>query len=190
MKVLATAAALALALPLAAAVQEKKPDPPAQAHDHAMPPPAMVEKAVAVIASAPGDDVAGTVWFTKAPGGVHVQAKITGLTPGTHGFHIHEFGDCSAADFTSAGGHFNPMTQPHAGPDAAKRHVGDLGNVEAGPDGTATIDRTDKQLAFGGPHGIVGRAVVVHAKADDLKTQPTGDAGGRLGCGVIGVAKK
>jgi len=189
MKVLATTAALALALPLAAAAQEKKPDPPAHAHDHGMAAPA-VEKAVAVIASAAGDDVAGTIWFLKAAGGVQVKARITGLTPGTHGFHIHEFGDCSTADFTSAGGHFNPMAKPHAGPDAAARHVGDLGNIEAGADGVATIDRTDKELAFDGPHGVVGHAVIVHAKADDLKTQPTGDAGGRLGCGVIGIAKK
>jgi len=190
MKVLATTAVLALALPLAAAAQEKKPDPPAHAHDHGtMAPPPMVEKAVAVITPAAAGGVAGTIWFVKAAGGVNVKGKITGLTPGTHGFHIHEFGDCSAADFTSAGGHFNPMTQPHAGPDAAARHVGDLGNIEAGPDGTATIDRTDKQLAFLGPHGVVGHAVIVHAKADDLKTQPTGDAGGRLGCAVIGIAK-
>ena len=189
MKVLATTAAITLALPLAAAAQEKKPDPPAHAHDHAMPPPAVVEKAVAVIASAAGDDVAGTIWFLKAAGGVQVKARITGLAPGTHGFHIHEFGDCSAADFTSAGGHFNPMTQPHAGPDAAARHVGDLGNITAGADGVATVDVIDKQIAFSGPHAVVGRAVVVHAKADDLKTQPTGDAGGRLGCGVIGIAK-
>ena len=190
MKVLATTAVLALALPLAAAAQEKKPDPPAHAHEHGMmAPPPMVEKAVAVIASAASGGVAGTVWFVKAAGGVNVKAKITGLTPGTHGFHIHEFGDCSAADFTSAGGHFNPMTQPHAGPDAAARHVGDLGNIEAGPDGTATVDLVDKQLALLGPHGVIGHAVIVHAKADDLKTQPTGDAGGRLGCGVIGISK-
>ena len=117
------------------------------------------------------------------------MARVTGLTPGTHGFHVHEFGDCSAADFTSAGGHFNPMAQPHGAPQAAARHVGDLGNIEAGADGVATLDWTDTQLAFEGMHGIVGRAVIVHAKADDLKTQPTGDAGGRLACAVIGVAK-
>ena len=118
-----------------------------------------------------------------------VKARITGLTPGTHGFHVHEFGDCSAADFTSAGGHFNPMTQPHGAPTASMRHVGDLGNIEANADGVATLDLSDSQVALSGMHGVVGRAVIVHAKADDLKTQPTGDAGGRLGCGVIGVAK-
>ncbi len=188
MKIIKALLAVSVAVPLVAAVQEKKPSPAAHGHDHGMEAPAP-GKAVAVLASAPGDDVAGTIWFVKAAGGVHVKARITGLAPGTHGFHIHEFGDCSAADFTSAGGHFNPMTQPHGAPNAAARHVGDLGNVTAGADGVATIDMTDKQLAFSGAHGIVGRAVVVHAKADDLKTQPTGDAGGRLGCGVIGVAK-
>ena len=185
MKILPAAAALALALPVLAASQER---PAPAAHDHGMAAPA-VAKGVAVLASAAGDDVAGAVWFTKAAGGVQVKAKITGLAPGTHGFHIHEFGDCSAPDFTSAGSHFNPMSQPHAGPQAEARHVGDLGNITAGADGVATVDVTDKQLAFDGHHGVIGRAVVVHAKADDLKTQPTGDAGGRLACGVIGVAK-
>ena len=75
-------------------------------------------------------------------------------------------------------------------PDAQARHVGDLGNITAGADGVATVDLTDTQLAFEGHHGVIGRAVVVHAKADDLKTQPTGDAGGRLACVVIGVAKR
>ena len=179
--------AVSLTLPLAAAAQEKKPTPtPEKAH--AMGAPA-VQRAVAVLQSAAGDDVAGTIWFEKAAGGVKVSGRITGLAEGTHGFHVHEFGDCSAADFTSAGSHFNPMGQPHAGPDASARHVGDLGNVKAGADGVATVDHTDSMLAFDGHHGIVGRAVVVHAKADDLKTQPTGDAGGRLGCGVIGIAK-
>ena len=180
MKILSTTAALVVALPLLAAAQKA---------EHAMDAPEP-GRAVAVLASAAGDDIAGSIWFEKASGGVHVTGKISGLPPGTHGFHIHEFGDCSAPDFTSAGSHFNPMNQPHAGPDKDARHVGDLGNITAGADGVATIDHTDKMLAFSGHHGVIGRAVVVHAKADDLKTQPTGDAGGRLGCGVIGIAKK
>ena len=147
-------------------------------------------RAVAVLHPAAGGKVEGTVWFEPAGSGVKVKARVTGLAPGTHGFHVHEFGDCSAADFTSAGGHFNPMSQPHGAPQASARHVGDLGNVEAGADGVATLDWTDAHLAFDGHHAVVGRAVIVHAKADDLKTQPTGDAGGRLACGVIGVAKQ
>jgi Cu-Zn family superoxide dismutase len=187
MKILPVTAAFALALPLLAASQEK----PAPAHDHgAMAAAPEAGKAVAVLTSAAGDDVAGTIWFTRAGSGVQVKAKITGLAPGTHGFHVHEFGDCSAPDFTSAGSHFNPMSQPHAGPQAEARHVGDLGNITAGADGVATVDMTDKHLAFAVHHGVIGRAVIVHAKADDLKTQPTGDAGGRLACGVIGVAKQ
>jgi superoxide dismutase, Cu-Zn family len=146
-------------------------------------------RAVAVLHPAPGGKVEGTVWFDPAAGGIKVKARVTGLTPGTHGFHVHEFGDCSAADFTSAGGHFNPMRQPHGAPQASARHVGDLGNIVAGADGVASLDWTDTQLTFDGHHAIIGRAVIVHAKADDLKTQPTGDAGGRLACGVIGIVK-
>jgi Cu-Zn family superoxide dismutase len=139
----------------------------------------------------PGKDskVAGTVHFKKEGGGVHVTGALTGLAAGNHGFHIHEFGDCSAADFTSAGGHFNPAGNPHGGPKDAKRHEGDMGNVEATADGNATIDYVDSQLSFEGAKSIVGRGVIVHANPDDFKTQPTGNAGGRVACGVIGVAK-
>lgn len=175
-------AAVAAVVPLLAAAQEKAPP-------EEMKMGATSGRAVAVLHAASGGKVEGTVWFEPAGNGVRVKARVTGLTPGMHGFHVHEFGDCSAADFTSAGGHFNPMFQPHGAPQAAARHVGDLGNVEAGADGVATLDWTDSQLAFHGHHGVVGRAVVLHAKADDLKTQPTGDAGGRLACGVIGIAK-
>ena len=177
MKALIAVAVIAVPVLAASAAEEK------------MAAPAKTARAVAVLHAAPAGKVEGTVWFEPAAGGVKVKARVTGLTPGTHGFHVHEFGDCSTADFTSAGGHFNPMAQPHGAPQAAARHVGDLGNIEAGADGVATLDWTDTQLAFDGHHGIVGRAVIVHAKADDLKTQPTGDAGGRLACGVIGVAK-
>ena len=93
---------------------------------------APVTKAVAVLQPTKDSAVRGSVSFSRVAEGVRVVARVEGLTPGLHGFHVHEFGDCSAADFTSAGGHFNPMAQPHAGPDAAARHVGDLGNVKAG----------------------------------------------------------
>ena len=146
-------------------------------------------KAVAALLSRSGSTVEGTITFTRSANGVAVSASLKGLAAGTHGFHVHEFGDCSAADATSAGGHFNPTADPHAGPDAEKRHVGDLGNIEAKADGTATLERDDAHLRLYGKRSILGRAVVVHAKADDLKTQPTGDAGGRVACGVIGVVK-
>lgn len=148
-----------------------------------------VKKAIAVLHSSSGSQVMGTVTFTKTADGVQVVADLTGLKPGKHGFHIHEFGDCSAPDATSAGAHFNPTNDPHAGHDAAKRHVGDLGNIEADSSGKAHLELTDKIMTMSGDKSIIGRGVIVHEKADDLKTQPTGDAGGRLACGVIGVAK-
>jgi Cu-Zn family superoxide dismutase len=143
-------------------------------------------KAIAVLSSASGSKVTGTVTFTKSGDGVKVVAEVAGLTPGKHGFHVHEFGDCSAPDATSAGSHFNPTNDPHAGHDADKRHMGDLGNLEADSSGKARLELTDKTMKLS---AVVGKAVIVHEKADDLKTQPTGDAGGRVACGVIGDAK-
>ena len=154
----------------------------------AMQPP--VTKAIAVLHPTQGNNVHGTVTFTRLASRVRVVADITGLTPGLHGFHVHEFGDCSAPDATSAGGHFNPMSQPHAGPDTNMRHVGDMGNITADASGRARVDIILPLITFEGPNSVLGRAVIVHAKADDLKTQPTGDAGGRLACGVIGIARR
>lgn len=148
-----------------------------------------VARAVAVLKPTAGHKTEGTLTFTAVGSAVAVSGTISGLAPGKHGFHIHEFGDCSAPDATSAGAHFNPKGHPHAGPVDPERHAGDLGNLEAGADGTVTVDVKDAQLALEGDKTIVGRGVIVHAKADDLKTQPTGDAGGRLACGVVGVAK-
>jgi Cu-Zn family superoxide dismutase len=118
-----------------------------------------------------------------------VEGEITGLTPGKHGFHVHEFGDITSPDGTSAGGHFNPTGEPHAGPDADKRHAGDFGNIEADASGKAKISFLDKKISFEGPNNILGRGLVVHAKPDDLKSQPSGDAGDRVGVAVIGVKK-
>jgi len=146
-------------------------------------------KAVAVLAPTTGSTVHGIVQFEAVPGGVHITAQLEGLSAGEHGFHIHQFGDCSAADGTSAGGHFNPTGAPHAGPDAAERHVGDLGNITANAQGMATYDRVDRVVRLDGPRSVVGRGIIVHAGADDLSSQPTGAAGGRVACGVIGVAK-
>jgi Cu-Zn family superoxide dismutase len=132
-----------------------------------------------------GSTVKGTVDFKPAKGGVLVTAHIEGLAPGTHGFHVHEKGDCSAADGSSAGGHFNPATKPHGAREAAERHEGDLGNVEANAKGIAEVKFVDAQLKLEGPEGILGRGVIVHEKADDFTTQPTGNAGGRKACGVV-----
>ena len=146
-------------------------------------------KAIAVLHPASGSNVAGTVTFTASGDNVKVVADITGLTPGKHGFHIHEFGDCSSSDGNSAGGHFNPTHKQHGAPDASDRHAGDLGNIEADASGKAHLEWSDKVMKLSGADSIIGHAVIVHEKADDLKTQPTGNAGGRLACGVIGVAK-
>jgi len=148
-----------------------------------------VTKAVAVLSSTKGNSVSGTVTFTKVEDGVKVVADVTGLTPGLHGFHIHEFGDCSAPDATSAGGHFNPGHMQHGAPDAAMHHAGDLGNIEADASGKAHYELVEKGLSLEGADSIIGHGVIVHEKADDMKTQPTGNAGARVACGAIGVAK-
>jgi Cu-Zn family superoxide dismutase len=141
--------------------------------------------AIATIEPASGSEVRGTVAFEEEDGKVRVHVDIIGLRPGTHGFHIHEKGDCSAPDASSAGDHFNPGEMPHAGPDAAGRHAGDLGNILADESGTARTSRIDDHLSLDGRRSIVGRAVVVHADSDDLVSQPSGNAGARVGCGVI-----
>lgn len=147
------------------------------------------DKAIAVLHPTEGNKVGGTVTFTKEADGVRVVANLNGLTPGEHGFHVHETGDCSSADGSSAGGHFNPEDQPHGAPDSEARHTGDFGNITADEAGNATYDRIDKNATLSGKDSVIGRAVIVHAKADDLKSQPSGDAGSREACGVIGVAQ-
>ncbi len=146
-------------------------------------------KAVAVLHPTEGNTVSGTITFTREGNAVKVVADLTGLKPGTHGFHIHEFGDCSARDGMSAGGHFNPASMPHGAPADKQRHAGDLGNIEANQDGKAHLEIADSVLKLDGAGSILGRGVIVHAAPDDLKTQPTGNAGGRQACGVIGIAK-
>ena len=146
-----------------------------------------VERAVAVLHPTEGNRAAGTVVFTQVGDKVRIVGTVEGLTPGKHGFHIHEWGDCSAPDGTSAGGHYNPDNHPHAGPDQMKRHMGDLGNLDANPMGKADYERDDGYVTLNGPHSIIGRGVIVHAGEDDLASQPTGDAGSRVACGVIGT---
>ncbi len=148
-----------------------------------------ITKAIAVLHPTQGSSVGGTVTFTADGDTMKVVADLTGLTAGKHGFHIHEFGDCSDPKAASAGGHFNPANHQHGAPDATDRHAGDLGNIEADASGKAHLEMTDQMMKLSGADSIVGHAVIVHEKADDLKTQPTGDAGGRLACGVIGIAK-
>jgi Cu-Zn family superoxide dismutase len=148
-----------------------------------------VKEALAVVNPTEGSKVNGTVSFAKDGKGVRISANIEGLSPGLHGFHIHEFGNCGSPDANSAGGHFNPTDMPHAGPKAEKRHLGDLGNLEVDKNGMAKLEVTDDLISLEGPKSIVGRSVIIHARADDFKTQPTGGAGARVACGVIGISK-
>lgn len=149
------------------------------------------DQLVAVLHPTDGNETSGVVTFTREGDQVRVSATIEGLDPESrHGFHIHQFGDCTATDGTSAGGHFNPAQNPHAGPDADQRHVGDLGNLESNADGVAELDHLDMVIDLGGADSILGRGVIVHAGEDDMESQPTGAAGSRLACGVIGVAQQ
>jgi Cu-Zn family superoxide dismutase len=148
-----------------------------------------VTRAVAVLHSTEGNDVQGIVSFTEVEKGIQIIANVNGLSPGKHGFHIHEYGDCSALDGTSAGGHFNPENMLHGGPTDRERHAGDLGNLEADMEGKAHYERIDDRISLVGPHSIIGLAVIVHGGEDDFTTQPTGNAGPRVACGVIGTAK-
>lgn len=153
----------------------------------------MTVKAVCVVQ---GPDVKGTLHFTQEDTSkpVKVTGEISGLKKGLHGFHVHEFGD-NTNGCTSAGAHFNPHGKEHGAPTDNVRHVGDLGNVEAGDDGIAKVDLIDSIIQLMGEHNVIGRTLVVHADPDDLGkgghelSKTTGNAGGRIACGVIGIAK-
>jgi len=159
----------------------------------AMSAPAASVSTVRAVAVLKGD-VFGTVAFEQdAKGGpTTITAKIEGLKPGKHGFHVHAFGDLTDGCVT-AGPHFNPFGKKHGGPSDDERHVGDLGNLEAGADGKVNSTVSDHLVSLIGQHSVIGRAVVVHADVDDLGrgghelSSTTGNAGGRVACGVIGI---
>lgn len=146
------------------------------------------KKAVAVIHPTEGNDVSGVVTFEEVDEGVQVHAEVEGLSEGPHGFHIHKYGDCTAPDASSAGGHYNPNNNEHGAPTDSTRHMGDMGNIEANAQGNATLDYVDSHIKLNGSNSILGRGVIVHGGKDDLTSQPSGAAGPRLGCGVIGIA--
>lgn len=131
-----------------------------------------------------GSKVTGFVSFVKVGDELRVAGLIQNLTPGKHGLHIHDKGDCSASDAASAGAHFNPTHQHHGGPTTAEHHAGDLGNIEADTSGKAVLSLTAK-LELSGQDSIIGKSVVVHEKEDDLKSDPAGNSGARVACGVI-----
>ena len=148
-------------------------------------------RATVVLAPASGSLVSGTLTLMPMGDGVHMTGEVGGLKPGdTRGFHIHEKGDCSAADASTAGGHFNPAAQAHGRSGQGAHHAGDTDNIVADAKGVARIDAHVTGVTLGGGAGndIAGRAVIVHAAADDYTTQPTGNAGARVACGVIKVA--
>ena len=147
-------------------------------------------KATAVVHPVKGQTVSGSVKFEKTDGGTKISWDLAGLTPGKHGFHIHELGDCNCDDLKCAGGHFNPEGKKHGSPMAPERHVGDLGNIEADAKGMSKGEMTDKQITLTGDHSVVGRSVILHAKEDDMTTDPAGNAGDRIASGVIGIAKE
>ena len=146
-------------------------------------------KASATLEPRSGSNVTGTVSFQAVGQKVRVEASVTGLTPGEHGFHVHEAGDCSAADATSAKGHFNPATKAHGHHGGAERHAGDMPNLVADSSGKATLSAELDMLSLTeGPSGILKRSVVIHADPDDYKSQPAGNSGKRVACGVIRAA--
>lgn len=149
----------------------------------------LISKAICVVTPTEGYDVKGLVTFTQTDSGILILAEIEGLTEGKHGFHIHEWGDISKSDATSAGGHFNPDGEDHAGHKDVVRHAGDLGNLTADKNGKAYYEETDNLISFNGKNNIIGRSIIIHVDEDDLVSQPTGDAGGRVAAGVIGIAK-
>ncbi|HEY9253272.1 MAG TPA: superoxide dismutase family protein [Stenotrophomonas sp.] len=170
-----------------AADQAAPPAPTAPTAPEA--PSAPVATASAEIKPTQGNEVKGNVTFKVVDGALRVSGQLSGLKPNTeHGFHIHEKGDCSAPDGSSAGGHFNPTQSQHGNVSADPHHGGDMPNLKSDAQGNATVDgpvSNNVNIGKGDAFDISGHAVIVHADPDDYKTQPTGNAGGRLACGVI-----
>lgn len=182
--------AAAFALPIAACGGAQKAEPapvaaPAPVAQPAASPAPAPSAAVAAMQAASGSTVKGVVRFTEVAGKLRVVADFEGLTPNeAHAFHVHEKGDCSSPDAKSAGDHYNPEGHPHGLPDHAARHAGDLGNVTADAQGKAHYEIELDNATLAGHNPVLGRAVIVHAKKDD-GGQPAGNAGARIGCGVI-----
>ncbi|MEE2857764.1 MAG: superoxide dismutase family protein [Planctomycetota bacterium] len=144
---------------------------------------------VAVMTPTAGNKAQGTVTFTGTKGGIQVDANISGLSPGDHAIHIHQYGDLRKNDGKGTGGHYNPEGHDHALPSTEMRHAGDLGNLSADADGNASYSITIDNVTLDGTHNpIIGRGVIIHAKVDD-GGQPTGNAGARVSQGVIGYSQ-
>jgi Cu-Zn family superoxide dismutase len=159
-----------------------------------MGPAVKVKRAVAELVSANNANVRGTVEFKAVKGGVMVKVDVRGLTPGPHGFHVHAGAVCDANDpagpFVSALGHFNPDGDPHGSPATDPHHDGDMGNLVADSKGRAKATLFLDDVSLAGPEGFVGHTVIIHANPDDLVTQPTGNSGPRVACGLIQVEER
>jgi Cu-Zn family superoxide dismutase len=140
-----------------------------------------------LLASKSGSELTGIVILIQDNYGVSLQLNIEGTPPGEHAVHIHEIGDCSADDGSSAGGHWNPTVEDHGKWGEPPHHLGDIGNIMVGEDGTGNLSLTTDRWTLGGgaDNDIYGKAIIVHADPDDFSSQPTGAAGGRIGCAVI-----
>ncbi|WP_374602814.1 superoxide dismutase family protein [Arenimonas sp.] len=202
MKTMTTVLAAALALALAGCAAEPEPAAPTPAPTAAQDTPAATDDASAaaggialaaqarvVLAEVQGSGVTGELTFDPDGDALRLHGEVRGLAPGSvHGFHVHETGDCSAPDATSAGGHFNPGQMQHGDRQSeGPHHAGDMPNLTAGDDGVGRVDIRLQGLQIDGDadRDVVGRAVIVHAQADDYATQPTGNAGARIACGVV-----
>lgn len=175
---LLSALAVAAAVATTAAAQQIPPTP-SQA-------PAQASSAATILQALGGSNVTGTLTFTQRGTQITVTADIRGLRPAGHGFHIHERGDCSAPDGSSAGGHFNPTNKPHGNPTGGDHHAGDLPMLTADASGNARLTTEISGVTLDqGATGIVGRAIIVHVDPDDYTTQPSGNSGGRIACGII-----
>lgn len=189
----ATLSCCAVALALAACSRSPEPSATATepAADAAAPAPES-PAATALVALGPteGNNVSGTLTLTQEAGAVAITGTVGNLTPGSqHGFHVHEKGDCSAPDASSAGAHFNPSGAEHGNPSMpGASHLGDMLNLQADEQGNAQVEVriAGATLRDGGPNDLVGRGIVVHAQPDDYTTQPSGNSGGRIACGAIG----
>lgn len=148
--------------------------------------------AKATIQSASGSTMTGEAVFEEVTGGVKMTLTVKGATPGTHAVHLHESGDCSAADATSAGAHWNPTHQSHGDRSGdGEFHSGDIANLIVDADGTGKLEATAKDWTIGGAENtnVIGKAVIIHASPDDFVSQPSGNAGAREGCGVVEKAE-
>ena len=146
------------------------------------------KSAKAMMDTASGSDVKGEVTFTQEHGKVRFELSVQNITPGVHAVHLHEKGDCSAVDASSAGGHWNPTMKPHGRRgEGSGYHKGDVGNMEVGQDGKGTLSLLVEGWTIGGADttNIIGKSVIIHEKADDFESQPSGNAGSRISCGLI-----